>query len=806
MTPERWRQLESLFLEATALPPAERIGFAARRCAADPVLGEELARLIRAEARPPEYLESIVRDGAATMTIALAASRLGSRVGPYRLTEILGEGGTGTVFLGRRDDAQYEAVVAIKLLHSGISHRVLLDRLKAERQILAQLDHPNIARLYDGGTTDDGEPYLVMEHVNGIPLLEFCERGALRGRARLGLFLVVCGAVEHAHRHLIVHRDLKPGNILVTPEGVPKLVDFGVAKLLEEARPGAAAAERTLAPLRMLTPSYASPEQIRGDPVTTASDVYSLGVLLYEMLTGSKPYAIDPAMPLAEIERRICSLEPPRPSAATRSAASGRWLRGDLDTIVLKALRKDASRRYATVAELREDIERFLTGHPVKARPEKLAYVAGKFVSRHRAGTALGLLAMIAITASAILAWVSAARARDERDRASRIASMLVGMFEIAEPGHGSELTVRRLLDHAAKQVETLSGQPETQASLTQTLAGLYEKSGDFKEAADLYAKVLALHEERGADPSTIAASLHQLARAVARGGGYARAAALFGRSLEIRRAIRGGRTPEVASTLNARALALHELGRFDEAETLYRESLALDTELLGAGHEHTMLVRGNLALLLHDTGKPVEAESLYRAILASIESSASGGGDEQEAEMRDGLGLALFAQGRFEEAAGAALQALEIRRKLYGAEHYLVARSMSHLGVALVRRGRLAEAEALVAPAADQRRRLLGERHMEYAESLVAEGLLLAAEGRPLASIDLLDRAVEIYRVALGPRHPLVAETLVELGRSQRTAGREDTACQSFAAAREIYSERDPRAAQAGIELASCR
>ncbi|MGH9870791.1 MAG: protein kinase domain-containing protein [Candidatus Polarisedimenticolia bacterium] len=806
MSAPGWERLESLFIRAMTLPSAERLRFARASCPEDPELRARLERLIEAETREPEFLETAVRNGAAAITRDLAASRTGSRIGPYRLVRILGEGGSGTVYLARRDDAQYDATVAIKLLHPGAASRGMIDRLRAERQILAQLDHPHIARLLDGGTTPQGEPYVVMEYVQGVPILEDCARRSMSGADRLRLFLQVCGAVEHAHRHLIVHRDLKPANVLVTAEGIPKLLDFGIAKLLRPGPDGGeAAADTTLAPLRMLTPGYASPEQIRGEPVTTAGDVYSLGVLLYELLTGRKPHDIHPGLPPGEMERRICSTEPPRPSAVPGVAAgTARWMRGDLDIIILKALRKEPSRRYATVREFSADIERFLAGRPVHARPETLFYVTGRFVRRHRIGVTAGAIAAAIVLASLVAALLQSARARAERDRAEHIASMLVGMFEIASPGRVDGITVQDLLDHGEAQIEKLADQPDTQAVLMQTLGDLHEKSGEFSRAAALYARVVGHQESRGKDPAALASAVHHLGRAVARAGDYLRAVSLFRRSLGLRRTLDPGGSAEVASTLNALGLALHEIGQFEEAEQHYREALQLDVRLLGPEHVHTILVRGNLALLLHDTGQPVEAEALYRSILATLESRAVPD-EHQVSEMSDGLGLALEAQGRDPEAAGMFRRSLAIRRKIHGEDSYLVARSMSHLGLALAKHRDLEEAEALLKDAEERRRRLLGETHMEFAETQFAVATLRAAQARWEEAAARFERAATIYRTALGPRHPLVGESLLQLALARRSGGHRADGCRALNEGLSLLGSKDPRAAKAREGMSDC-
>ncbi len=804
MSDPSWRRLEVLFAEAAALPPPEHGAFARRACAGDDDLRARLLRLLAAEARGGGFLERAIHGGAIAVSRELDEANLGRRIGPYRLTRILGRGGTSVVYMAERDDAQYRATVAVKLLHPGLGSAAMLERLREERQILAQLSHPNLARLLDGGTTGDGEPYFVMEYVDGVALLEFAESRSLSLDARLGLFLSVCGAVSHAHQNLVIHCDLKPGNVLVTAEGVPKLLDFGIARLLGPRSAGGDPPGSPAGPAAMLTPAYASPEQIRGRPLTTAADIYSLGVLLYELLTTRRPYGLDAAVGAREAGDRILLTDPSPPSLAgglpLRLAAR---LRGDLDAIVLRAMHKDPAQRYTSAADLASDVERHRRGYPVAARPARLGHRAGRFLRRHRVGAALTAAALLLVAASLVAVAAQARRARQEGDRAQRIAAMLVEMFEVAESA--GDLTVRQLLDHGAERLGPLEGQPETQAMLMGTLAGLYELRGHLPEAAGLYERLVALHRRRGAGDAVVAGAVYDLARALSRQGEYGRAAELFGEALELRRRALGRDDPAVAASLNALALALHEVGRIAEAERLYREALDLDLRIYGPAHGHTTKVRANLALLLHDTGRSDEAESIYRSLLAALESRRGSEEDNERAEVLDGLGLALTAQGKHAEAVRSLEEGARIRRRLYGEEHFLVARSEAHLGLALVRRGALEAAEPLLDRSLEQRRRLLGERHMEFGDSLHAAGSLRASQDRTAEAAVLFARAAETYRVALGASHPLVAEALLALGRARLALEERAGGCAALREAAALLPEGDHRLPEARRALADC-
>ncbi len=384
----RWQRLEALFYEALDLEPSLREAFLDRSCAGDADLRREVEKLLRASGETVGFLHQPVREAAREM-VSESGDAAGLRMGAYRLIRTLGEGGMGRVYLAARADDQYQQNVAIKVMRSSVGRSPgMLVRFRAERQILANLNHPNIARLLDGGITPDGLPYLVIEYVDGSPLDDYCGRAHLSIDARLRLFRTICSAVEYAHGNLVVHRDIKPANILVTSDGSPKLLDFGIAKLLDPASDPGAGTSPTQSTERLMTPEYASPEQISGQAVTTATDVYSLGTVLYELLTGRSPFRLTKSSPL-ETVRAICEDEPKRPSSVVEAhPAEARKLKGDLDNIVLKAMRKEPARRYASVAQFSEDVRRFLDGYPVGARAGSWRYRSGKFVRRHKAGVA----------------------------------------------------------------------------------------------------------------------------------------------------------------------------------------------------------------------------------------------------------------------------------------------------------------------------------------------------------------------------------------------------------------------------------
>ncbi|MEM8932121.1 MAG: serine/threonine-protein kinase, partial [Acidobacteriota bacterium] len=477
LDPLRWRRAQELFHTALEHPVEERSAWLDRTCGEDRRLYAAVVALLDAADGATDRVDRVVDSAATTL-----AGGHPDRIDAYRILDLLGRGGMGAVYLAERDDEHYRQQVAIKVVRHGLGHPELLARLRQERQILANLRHPHIARLLDGGNTVDGSPYVVMEHIDGEPIDTWCDHHRLDVDRRLELFAKVCDAVQHAHRNLVIHRDLKPSNLLVDRDGEPKLLDFGIAKLLDPALVGPSSAETAPGVLH-LTPEYASPEQFGDLPLTTATDTYSLGVVLYELLTGRRPHVVRRArLPFA-----VCGIEPPLASDAMGQSADPdrvavdrattvdslrRRLTGDLDTILDKALRKEPERRYASVEQLADDVRRHLTGLPVLARPATFRYRVGKFVARHRAATLATLVGSILVS---MLTAFYTTRLSDERARvlaeASRRATVgdfLIRLFGAAHPdeARGDELTLREFLDQSASHLEAELDEPELRSEI----------------------------------------------------------------------------------------------------------------------------------------------------------------------------------------------------------------------------------------------------------------------------------------------------------------------------------------------------
>lgn len=779
MTAEtRRRRADALFEQALDLAPEERGAFLREACAGDVRLRALIDELLAQDDEPDPALDAqaIVR-GPLLREVARGLAgegpaEDGARVGPWKLAGELGRGGMGTVHRAERADGAYEQTAALKLIHPTGDAEEIARRFARERQILASLEHPGIARLIDGGRTADGRPYLVMERVEGRPIDRYCDEERLGVDERLALFLLVARAVEYAHRNLVIHRDLKPSNIVVTDDGAVKLLDFGIARVLSPEGGAADPLTRTVA--RVLTPEYASPEQVLGGAVTTASDVYQLGLLLYELLSGERAHRLADATPTT-LERVVCRQEPPAPSeqvAGTDASAAAaarrttpralrRKLRGDLDNIVLTAVRKEPERRYASATELIDDVERYRTGFPVRARPETLGYRAQRFVRRHPVGAAAATAFALLVGAYAVTVTEQARRLAAERDlvrteaqKAERVRDFLVELFAAADPygERGIEVTAGELVEAGAREIRNeLGGDPEVRAELLGTLG-----------------QVL----------SSLAA--------------YERAEELLAEALEMERGLHGGDHPHVARALHRRATALHDLGEYEEAGALVREALAMRQRLFPGSHAAVVEGLRLAARSATRLGDPPEAERLYREALA-MHRYLVPSDDARTASLLNDLGVALDHTGKIAEAERAARESLRLRRRLLEPEHPAVSESLNNLAVVLRRQGRLAEAAPLYREALEIRRRVFGNDHPRVANALNNLGVLLTSLGEAEEAARAHREALEIRRRALGEVHSNVALSLHNLASARRDAGAAEEAERLYREALAMFRETLP-------------
>jgi serine/threonine-protein kinase len=762
MDAARWTQVQTLFDAALERPPHERDAFLQTACADDPALLADVRSLLAADADPHPLLESIALDAFALPGDLLPAGIVpseGERIGPYRLVAPLGQGGMGAVFLAARADGQFEQQVALKLIRSGVASAPIVQRFESERQILARLNHPNIARLLDGGVTDDGQPYFAMEYVEGLPLDTYCTAHTCSVESRVRLIQTVCEAVQYAHRRLIVHRDLKPSNLLVTDDGTVKLLDFGIAKVLA----GDDDPALTQTGRAVMTPAYAAPEQVQHAPVTTATDVYALGVVLYELLAGQRPFDLTDCTP-AEIER-IVTGQSPEPPSAIAPPERQRALRGDLDTICLKALRKEPERRYASAEQLAEDLQRVLDGRPVTARPDTVGYRTRKFVQRHRLGvataTAVALLVAALVSFYTMQLAEERDRARLEAATATEVSDFLQGLFAISDPSAsgGDDVTARELLDVGAARIEReLAGQPLVQARMMHVMGTVYRQLGRFDEAAPLLERALTLRRTRLApDHPDVAASLHSLALLRQKTGRYAASDSLYRAALAIQRDRLGPDDPVVAATLHNWGTLLHTQGQYDRADSLYRRALDIRTDALGATDPTATGTRSEMATLQYDRGDLDGAEQLYRETLA--QQRAHFASDHPDLALTlNNLAMVLRHQGQFDEAEALYEDALAMRQRLYDGPHPDLAHTLNHLGRLHYNRGDHAAAEPYARRALAMRTALYGEKHVEVAASMGSLAGILNAQDDYAGAARYYRRALEITRSLMGATHPHVA------------------------------------------------
>ncbi len=748
------------------------MAFLEATCQSDEDLRQEVESLLASETEAEDFIETPVfriwEDGDKPLAE-------GQRIGAYRIVREAGRGGMGAVYFAERADGEARQQVAIKLVRRGMDTDEIVRRFRAERQILANLDHPNIARLLDAGTTEDGRPYFVMEWVEGQPVDKYCEAHHLAVRERLELFRKVCSAVHFAHQNLVVHRDLKPGNILVTAEGEPKLLDFGIAKLLAaEEEPFAAF---TRVGLRPMTPEFASPEQVRGEAITTASDVYALGVLLYVLLTGHSPYKPAPGDPEG-LAKAICETSPPRPSTAIHEekevqrpegSALRRRLAGDLDNIVLMAMKKEAQRRYASVDQLSNDIGRHLQGLPVVARKDTVGYRAAKFVGRHKLGVSLAAAVLLLIVGFSITVTLFWQRAVEERERSSAVLRFLEKIFESPNPeqARGEDVTAREVLDEGVQEIDrSLQDQPELRADLMETMGRVYLKIGLSESAEGLLQKSLRLRRQSlGPVDPKIASSLHNLSNVLRETDNDDAAEPLIREAISIQN--RSGDTENLnyAGGLNNLAAILEDKGKFDEAEALYKKSLALKRRLPDADGDDIAGTLNNLGKLYYTRGNYKAAEPYYREAVAIRRRMSRGLPDPKTAINLGNLASLLEETGNLTEAEALYRESLDIRQKLYPDSHPRIARTLNNLGYLLQTKGDAEGAEKCYREAVAIADKTLGRDHQERASYLRNLAVTLLDLERPKEAETAVREAVDIFRKAERPVPWRIADAESVLG-----------------------------------------
>ena len=771
MDSERWQRLKEILNKVDDLPDGERQDYLARACRSDAGMLREAQALLGFD----DGLERLVEQPLVGPD-AIEEKNIGRRVGSYRLQRLLGRGGMGSVYLAvRRDD--FDQRVALKLVNLGAHTREIIDRFLNERQILAHLEHPSIARLLDGGTTEDGLPYFVMEYVDGVPIDEYCEENQLSVRQRLELFRQVCSAVHLAHQSLVVHRDIKPSNILITPDGLPKLLDFGIAKILHppdsEGRQKIEIVDRRLeteAGHHPMTSNYASPEQILDEVITTASDVYSLGVLLYRLLSRHAPYQLA-GKSLTEKIQKVCHEDPTRPSVAvtqhpTDSAEGGpgkneagrlhRRLAGDLDAIVLKAMRKEPRHRYHSAEQLSDDIRRHLEDEPILARHGTWTYLTGKYLRRHKLGLGVVLLS-ISFAVSTTVLWVQAVEEREralkERNRSQRVVEFLQDLFLASDPDEtqGREVTAREILDRGRQDLaEGLEGESETQAYLLRALGVVYGNLGLQETAREVKERALELRRQVSSpDDPELATDIANLAKLEYDAGDYEAAEKHYREALRIRQAL--GKSPlNVARTLGNLANTLSQQGQYAAAEEIQSQVLEIRIRALGESDLDVAWTRYSLGVINYAYGDLEKTEDLLRRALDTYLEQV-GAENTRVASIQGFLGLTLHELKQFEEAEHALRSSLDIRRKLLGEDHKAVAIAKTRLAALLLSRGQTTAAGTLLIQALPFLRENLVDGSWILAEAEGIYGSYLVESGRVEEAETYLRRSYALIRNAKG-------------------------------------------------------
>ena len=789
------------------LEPPERLAWLERHCD-DPDLRRRVLERVAAAESGVGGLHGSAAEHAADLVANAGDDRLiGEKLGPFLVEDRIGSGGMGVVYLARRDDEQFDQRVVIKRVRRAAASTALIQRFLQERQILARLDHPSIARLVDGGVDDESVPWLAMEYVDGVPIDEFCASRPVE--ERLDLFREVCAAVAAAHRNLVVHRDIKPSNVLVTAEGHVKLLDFGVAKLIDDDPTNSELTHIGPAPM---TPEYASPEQVREEPITTASDVYQLGLLLYRMLTGENAQRATTSK-LVELQREVLETRPELPSVAA-GAGAGRRLRGDLDTIVMFALNKDPARRYESASAMAADVLLHLQGRPIAARADSLGYRTGRFMARNPIAITSTLVILALLGWIAVSSVLQARSLRVERDRAQleahnaeEVANFLIDLFQQSDPdvAAGEDPTARELLARGAERIETeLADQPATQIRLMRTIAEIEAELGNFESAHELLDRALAralpvlglaneetglialrlgeLHGDEGsfgaADsilvvaesiyervdppmPGSVAQVLTQRAQIAKEVGNFDLADSLYVRSLDFERAVVPVDSVNLSLTLNNYGEMLRARGRTDEAEAPLREALAIRRAVFGDESVRVASTLNNLALVLKRQGKLDEALEIFEQILVVDRKIL---GDEHRYIGMDinNLATTLQAMGRNEEALERHREALALRRRIFEGPHPDTAVSLNNIGTTFRELGQLDSAQIYYGQALEINEAVFGDDHPRIAATMKSIASIWMERGDYDQALEVQTGALSMRRRVFGDAHPAVASDLL--------------------------------------------
>jgi serine/threonine-protein kinase len=757
MDSPRWEQIQALFHEALDLPRSEQQSFLKNACGRDESLAADVLALLEEDARGASLLDcDLPQVAQQVLGSASLPAPISRELGQYRIREVLGEGGMGVVYLAERKDLG--SLVAIKILRDAWLSPARRERFLSEQRTLAQLNHPSIARLYDAGTLDDGTPWFVMEYVDGATLTAYCREHNSLIPERLRLLRSACEAVQYAHQQAVIHRDLKPSNIFVKRDGTVRLLDFGIAKQIESLD---VPEDQTRTGLRLMTPAYAAPEQIRGDHVGVQTDVYSLGVVLYELLAGRLPFDLSNRTP-AQAETILLNQQPERPSstagrgaegagsdAGLPSAGKAAW--ADLDVLCLTAMHKDVQRRYQSVEALIRDIDHYVKGEPLEARPDSVRYRLGKFVVRNRKAVTAAAAAFALVVSLVVFYTVRLASARNaalaETARTQRMQRFMLDLFRGGDQAAGpaDNLKVVTLVDRGVQQARSLANEPEVQADLYQNLGTIYQQLGKFSQADSLLQS-----------------------------------------ALDERKRIFGAESKQVAESLVALGLLRVDQAQLGEAERLVRDGLAMSKRVLPANHPAVAKATFALGKVLEDRGKYDEAITVLKQA-AQLQSSSGPATPELAATLSE-LANSYFYTGQYDESEALNQRLLALHRQLYGDRHPLVADTLINLASIEYQRGHYPEDERYCRQSLDITEAWYGKEHPESADTMTILAQAVTAQRRYDEARDLVQQSLGILEQVYGPVHPRVAFALNELGRAEVRQGKLDEAEAAFSRAITIY------------------
>jgi serine/threonine-protein kinase len=827
----QWHVIESILDEALQLPEEKRASYLNLACDDNSSLHEEITGLLTAieiSEETPFLQKSFAKNRAIIEDLTKDQSQskfIGHTIGAFTLTERIGSGGMGGVFKAERSDGQFNQVVAIKLIRKVFHSKQIFKRFELEKKILAGLSHPNIARLYDGGVTSDGYPYFIMEYIDGMPIDAYCNHQKLSIPQRLSLFKDICKGIEFAHQNLVIHCDLKAQNIYVTRDGLVKILDFGIAKLLDTKNVSEENVE-TPPDQQFWTPQYAAPEQTTDKNCTTATDVYALGILLHKLLTDTYPLQLKNKT-RSEVEEIVSRSIPAAPSASldksedaekiakvrqTKRSELKRMLSGDLDALVLKSIRKKPEQRYASAGQLLEEINRFENNIPLLARKGTLKYRAFKFLKRHKAGTTFTAIIVLMITLFAGFYTFKIDKerlqAQAEAAKAESVTSFLIGLFEASNPteARGDTISARELMQRGLGQADALQNQPGVQSQMLETIGRVYRELGQYKEAKTLLSRALENSKTNyGLKHTETAGNLDHLGMLLSDQGLYPEAETLLRQSLATRRDLQEADNPALAQTMSHLAYALRKQGRYDEAEELYRAGLQIRMQHFGSDHPLTVASMSSLGTTLHNKGDYKATEKLYRQVLVSNR-ELLGPAHPDLAMNLNNLGALLMNMGQFKEAGNLLEEALTMRQKIYGSSHPKVALSMNNLALALRNLGDYEAAAPLYTKALEMRTKLLGESHVATAVSQFCFAKLMLRTNRPDSALTLYKKALATFRDKLPENHSFTIRTKMGLGSTMMALGNPEKAEllleEGFMQIQEIHADTTLEKAIAEMEM----